>query len=91
MACNKSGIHLNQQKYTLDLLSKTGLLGCKPTSTPTAYDTRLNSTDGILMDDPSKYQKLIGQLIHILNTRPDISYFVQKFSQHMSKPTDLHY
>lgn len=54
-------------------------------------DTRLTSIDGQPLTDPTKYRILVGQLIYLLNTRSNISYYVQQLSQHMSKPTDMHY
>ena len=43
------------------------------------------------MQVPTKYQRLVRQLIYLLNIKPDISYSCQQLSQHMSHPTDLHY
>ncbi|XP_058727162.1 uncharacterized mitochondrial protein AtMg00810-like [Vicia villosa] len=91
LARNNNGINISQRKYTLDLLDTTGMMGCKPASTPMARDTRLLSTDGKPMDDPSQYRRLIGQFIYLLNTRPDISYAVQQLSQHMQQPTEVHF
>lgn len=76
VARSNSGFNICQRKYTVDLLSTTGLLGCKPAITPMARDTRLKTIDGIPLQDPTKYRRLVGQLIYLLNTRPDISYYV---------------
>ncbi|XP_058741841.1 uncharacterized mitochondrial protein AtMg00810-like [Vicia villosa] len=91
VARNTTSININQRKYTPDLLSSAGLLACKPAKTPMARDTRLSATKGITMTDPTKFRRLVGQLIYLLNTRPDIAYAVQQLSQHMQTPTDIHY
>lgn len=91
VARRKTGIHINQRKYTLDILTKAGLLGCKPASTSMNRAIRLTITDGQPLSDPTKHRRLVGQLIYLLNTRPNISYSVQELSLHMSKPTDMHY
>lgn len=91
IARNKSGIHLNQRKHTLHILSNTCLLGCKPALKPMSCDTRLTNTNDTHMSDPTKYHRLVGHLIYLLNIRLDISYFVQQLIQHMSNPIDVHY
>jgi len=53
--------------------------------------TKLQHESGTLMDDLSSYRQLVGQLIYLTNTRPDISYVVQQLSQFMSKPTSTHH
>lgn len=91
IARKNNGININQRKYTLDILSTTGLLACKPSSTPMARDTRLSTNKGNPMTDPTKFIRLVGQLIYLLNTRPDIEYVFQQLSQHTHSPTDIHY
>lgn len=88
---NKSWINIDQHNYTLDILSNTCLLLCKPAFTLMARDAGLNTTNGTPLSDPSKCQRLVGQLIYFLNICPGISYYVQQLSQHMSKPIDVHY
>lgn len=74
----------------LDLLSQICLLGCKPTITLMSRDTRLKLNEGTPISDLTSYKKLVGQLIYLLNTRPNIAYDVQQLSQYMSHPTNLH-
>jgi hypothetical protein len=84
-------IHFCQRHYALDLLNDTSLLACKPTTSPMQRGTKLQQDSGTLLDDPISYRQLVGQLIYLINTRPDISYLVQQFSQFMSKPTSTHH
>ncbi|XP_058750279.1 uncharacterized mitochondrial protein AtMg00810-like [Vicia villosa] len=91
IARNSKGININQRKYTLDLLSTIGLLACKPSKTPMARDTRLAADKGTPMTEVTKFRKLIGQLIYLFSTRPDIAYVVQQLSQHIESPTNIHY
>ncbi|XP_073223330.1 uncharacterized protein [Cicer arietinum] len=39
----------------------------------------------------ASYRRLIGKVIYLTNTRPDISYAIQQLSQFMSSPTNFHY
>lgn len=60
IARTSSEINICQHKYTLDLLAKTGLLGCKPATTPMAQDTRLQTIYGTPLQDKTKFHRLIG-------------------------------
>ena len=92
IARTSKGIHLCQRKYTLDILSDSGMLGCKPNSTPMDYSTKLQADSGSLLsaESSSSYRRLIGKLIYLTNTRPDITYAVQQLSQYMATPTNVH-
>jgi hypothetical protein len=53
--------------------------------------TKLLKGSGTLLSDAAPCRTLIGKLIYLTNTIPDISYSIQQLSQHMSSPTDLHH
>ncbi|KAF1863361.1 hypothetical protein Lal_00031246 [Lupinus albus] len=60
------------------------MLVCKPSPTPMEYDNKLYNTSGIPLQDSSSYRKLIGKLLYLTNTRPDIRYDVSHLSQFLS-------
>jgi hypothetical protein len=91
IARSSSGIFLNQRKYALELLEDTGFLGSKPAAVPFDPHIKLSSTDGIPFDDSSASRRLIGRLLYLTHTRPDISFSVQHLSQYGSKPFVPHY
>ncbi|GJV31628.1 ribonuclease H-like domain-containing protein [Tanacetum coccineum] len=77
---------LTQRKYCLELLKDYGLLGCKQVSTPMVPNSVLSyepTDDDPLLDNITGYQKLLGKLIYLTYTRPDIAYFVHCLAQHM--------
>ncbi|XP_071718187.1 uncharacterized mitochondrial protein AtMg00810-like [Rutidosis leptorrhynchoides] len=89
----KNGICMNQRKYCLELLSEFGMLGSKPMATPLESNSVLNSDeteDDKKLDDISQYQRLVGKLIYLTLTRPDISYSIQCLSQYMHSPLQSH-
>ena len=67
---------LSQRKYVLDLLQDTGLLGCKPTNTPTEGESDLWNEECEEYKDVKQYRRLVGKLIYLTVTRPYISYSV---------------
>nr|GEU79065.1 ribonuclease H-like domain-containing protein [Tanacetum cinerariifolium] len=75
----ENGICLNQRKYVIELLSEYGMIACKPVNTPLMskliISNKATKKDPIL-DNVTDYQKLMGKLIYLTNTRPDISYVV---------------
>ena len=82
-ARSKEGLTLCQRKYVLDLLTETGLLGCKAVETPIEQNKRWNRDKDNKLTDRERYQKLVGKLIYLSHTRPDIAYAVRIVSQQM--------
>ncbi|XP_019161393.1 PREDICTED: uncharacterized protein LOC109158028 [Ipomoea nil] len=80
-ACRTSdGLNLCQRKYALDILEDAGFLECKPANTPMAQGLKLSHDDGIPLTDPSCYRRLVGRMLYLTTTRPDIAYSVQQLS-----------
>lgn len=75
-----------QRKYVLDLLKETGMSGCKPSDTPIEANGNLWEITDDIPVNKGKYQRLIGRLIYISHTRPDIAFGVSKLSQFMHLP-----
>ncbi|XP_031259399.1 uncharacterized protein LOC116117527 [Pistacia vera] len=100
IARSPAGISLSQRKYVLELVSESGLSACKPSAIPVEQNTKLttqqydhatsSSKDDPPLEDPSHYQKLVGRLIYLTMTRPDISYAVHILSQFMHGPKQSH-
>lgn len=76
--------------YTLQLLEDTGFLACKPASIPMDHNINLTSVKDSPLADASKYRRLIGQLLYLTTTRPDITFAVHKLSQFIAEPHQVH-
>ncbi|XP_072058229.1 uncharacterized mitochondrial protein AtMg00810-like [Arachis hypogaea] len=91
VARSSKGITLYQRKYTLDLLEEYGMLEAKPASVPMLYNGKLSKESGTRLPDPLQYRRLLGQLLYLTNTRPDITFAVEKLSQFLDCATDDYY
>ncbi|KAG7547985.1 Integrase catalytic core [Arabidopsis suecica] len=88
------GLFLSQRKYTLDLLNETGYKDAKPAKTPLEEGYKVDrkgEKEDEKFDDAPLYRKLVGKLIYLTNTRPDICFAVNQVSQHMQAPTVYHW
>lgn len=74
---SSKGTSLNQRKYILDMLSTVGLLGSKSATTLFPTGLIIHTKSGDLLTDLETYRRLIGQLLYLNLTRPDISYVIK--------------
>ena len=76
---------LSQGKYTIDILKRFGMMDCKSMTTP--METNLHklkeATASLDLVDPTLYRQLIGSLMYLVNTRPNICYAVSALSYFM--------
>lgn len=91
MARSSSGLFLCQRKYTLDIISEVGLLGAKPAGFPIEQNHKLGLASGHALSDPDAYRRLVGRLIYLAVTRPDLAYSVHILSQFMQDPQTEHW
>lgn len=90
VARSKQGIFLSQKKYILDLLCDVGMLDCKPADTPIVQNHKLGELPSKVLADKGRYQRLVGKLIYLSHTHPDIAYAVSVVSQFMHQPSKDH-
>jgi hypothetical protein len=64
------------EKYVVDILKKFGMVDCSPMSTSMITNLKkLNASESELVD-PTLYMQLIGSLMYLVNTRPDIFFSI---------------
>ncbi|KAJ8746841.1 hypothetical protein K2173_003847 [Erythroxylum novogranatense] len=87
---SRTGIFISQRKYVLDLLAETWMLDCKPIETPIQVNHKLKIEESGEPAEKKRYQRLVGKLIYLSHTRPDIAYAVGVVSQFMHQPQREH-
>uniref|UniRef100_A0A3Q7IR74 Reverse transcriptase Ty1/copia-type domain-containing protein n=1 Tax=Solanum lycopersicum TaxID=4081 RepID=A0A3Q7IR74_SOLLC len=96
---NSEGILMHQRKYAMELISDSGMSGSKPCVTPVEVNQKLTTSefdDHFKLDngndllDSGEYQRLVGRLLYLTITRPDIAFAVQSLSQFMHAPKSSH-
>ncbi|CAL9011632.1 unnamed protein product [Prunus brigantina] len=70
----ESYIFLHQKKYAKTLLAKFGFKDCKAVATPLAMNEKLSKEDGSEQADESVYRQIVGSLLYLTATRPDIMF-----------------
>ncbi|KAG7543542.1 Integrase catalytic core [Arabidopsis thaliana x Arabidopsis arenosa] len=85
------GFYLSQRKYALDIVEEAGLLGSKPATFPLEQNHKLALSTSPLLLDPEPYRRLIGKLIYLAATRPDLAYCVHILAQFMQSPREDHW
>ncbi|RDX70624.1 hypothetical protein CR513_50118, partial [Mucuna pruriens] len=78
----KLATQFEMEKYVLDLLKEIGKLVCKISRVPIEQNHRIGCEESPIIE------KLVGKLIYLSHTRPDIAYDVSVVSQFMHDPRE---
>ncbi|GAV57780.1 RVT_2 domain-containing protein [Cephalotus follicularis] len=70
------GTFINQSKYTKDLLKRFGMEHSKPCKTPMSITTKLDKDENGKEVDQKLYRSMIGSLLYLIASRPDIMFSV---------------
>ncbi|KAL4385296.1 hypothetical protein GQ457_15G029610 [Hibiscus cannabinus] len=87
---SKAGIFISQNKYALDVLKKFKLESCKGVDSPLPSNLKLSKNDGEKLYDPSIFRSIVGSLLYMTATRPDLMFPATLLSRFLSSPTDVH-
>ncbi|GJX68499.1 uncharacterized mitochondrial protein-like protein [Tanacetum coccineum] len=87
---NSTGLAMSQRKYATELVTHAGLLDTKPSSIPLDPMVKLTMTGGEPIYDPSIYRTLVGKLLYLTITRPDLAFSAQALRQFLQEPTTLY-
>ncbi|KAK6149417.1 hypothetical protein DH2020_016942 [Rehmannia glutinosa] len=86
----QEGIYISQSKYTKELLKKFGIEEGRTVSTPMAADVKIDKDEKGKPVDESKYRGMIGSLLYLTSSRPDILHAVCLCAHFQSNPKESH-
>lgn len=87
----KEGIFVCQQRYGHSVLTRFKMSNCKPAVTPIVPGTKLSKYDPSPTVNSTLYKQLVGSLMYLTSTRPDIMLSVSIISRFMETPTEAHW
>jgi len=83
-------IFLSQKTYASQILEEFDMLTCTPASIPMTDGLHLGAEENSPQMDAKKFQRLVGMLIYLVNTKPEIAYTTRVLSRSMYNPRILH-
>jgi hypothetical protein len=86
----KDGIFISQSKYLKDMLKKFGLENANPIKTPMATNGHLDLDEGGTMVDQKLYRSIIGSLLYITASRPNVMFSVCMCVRFQASPREIH-
>nr|GEX19697.1 uncharacterized mitochondrial protein AtMg00810-like [Tanacetum cinerariifolium] len=87
---NLRGIFINQSKYALEILKKYEFDTSSPIDTPMSERPKLDEDKGGKLTDPTCYRGMVGSLMYLSASRPDIVFAVCMCARYQASPTDKH-
>ncbi|CAL2243024.1 unnamed protein product [Prunus armeniaca] len=85
------GIFISQRKYAQEVLERFRMSNCNPVQNPIVPGFKITRDAEGESFDSTYYKQIIGSLMYLTATRPDIMYVVSLLSRFMEKPIELHY
>ena len=87
----KEGIFISQKKYTKSILQKFKMMDCRSEALPLAANEKFRKDDGEKKVNNSFFRSLIGNLLYLTSTRPDIMFAASLLSRFMQEPSQVHF
>ncbi|GJY93572.1 retrovirus-related pol polyprotein from transposon TNT 1-94 [Tanacetum coccineum] len=84
------GIFINQSNYVLEIFKKYGMETCDPVGTPMDIKDKLDLDQNGTLVDATKYHSMIGALMYLTSSRPDIVHATCLYARYQAKPTQKH-
>ncbi|GAA0153908.1 transmembrane signal receptor [Lithospermum erythrorhizon] len=87
---NEEGIFICQRKYAEELLKRFGMQDCNPVLCHVLPGTKVDKDEEGKLVDETLYKQIVGSLMYLTTTRPDLMFATSLISRYMSMPTEMH-
>lgn len=87
---SEDGIFVSQKKYVREILNMFKMQNCNPTNIPIEFGLKLTKAGSGKKTNSTLYKQIVGSLMYLTTTRPDIMYVVSLVSRYMECPTEMH-
>jgi hypothetical protein len=87
---SNQGIFISQTKYIREMLKRFGIEDCKPVITPMQTNCKLSKDDDSKSTDQRQYRSMIGSLLYVTTSRPDVMQTVGQVAQFQATPKESH-
>jgi hypothetical protein len=84
------GIFIHQHKYSSEVLKRFGMEECNQVCSPIVPGCRLVKDETGKASNATLYKQMIGCLMYLLATRPDMTFSVCLAARYMERPTEIH-
>lgn len=87
----EDGIFICQRKYAAEVIERFGMQSSNSVSNPMVPGQKIVRDEGGVKVDPTQYKQMVGSLMYLIATRPDLMFVVSLISRFMANPTHLHF
>jgi hypothetical protein len=84
------GIFISQCKYAQEILERFKMDHCNSVHNPAVPGFKLTKDEGGVKVDSTLYKQIVGSLMYLTATRPDLMFIVSLISRYMESPTESH-
>ncbi|GAU36545.1 hypothetical protein TSUD_277510 [Trifolium subterraneum] len=86
----ENGIFINQHKYAVKILKRFDMTNCNKVNSPIVPGCKFVKNENGEATDAREFKQMVGSLMYLLSTRPDLAYSVCLTARFMGMPTDVH-
>jgi hypothetical protein len=87
---SNQGIFISQTKYIIEMLKRFGMKDCKSVITLMQTNYKLSKDDDSKSSDHRQYRPMIGNLLYVIASRPDVMQAVGQVARFQAAPKESH-